>query len=317
MEKMQALAQQALSFYACQDAEITGLSLRKGSHIFQVKSSGGARYVLRARDATRIPKGVMDVQASWLGAIQQTGNVNVPVVVRTIAGESHAGISDGSADFRFVLFRWVPGEAFPSPIESRDATLVGRVLACLHAASEGLVDEKTFQGRRFNSDFLFGASSCLWNDGRNTGLESKQREIFLAAREVIDPLLRSIEKSAGMSGLIHGDAGYQNLILDHGKPGVIDFDEFGLGPSLFDLAEHFRAQAHWNHAPALKDALLASYMAARGSKNVNIEHFDILLAAAFISFVNWAVCLTDPDERKACEKWFPFCVEKVRELCGL
>jgi len=64
-------------------------------------------------------------------------------------------------------------------------------------------------------------------------------------------------------GLIHSDLHQWNYLFDHGQVHLLDFDDCGYAPFLYDLAVTTFEVEQYPHFPALRAALLAGYGATR------------------------------------------------------
>jgi Ser/Thr protein kinase RdoA (MazF antagonist) len=64
-------------------------------------------------------------------------------------------------------------------------------------------------------------------------------------------------------GLIHSDVHQWNYLFHHGQVHLLDFDDCGYAPFIYDLAVTTFEVEHYPHFPVLRAALLAGYGATR------------------------------------------------------
>ena len=78
-------------------------------------------------------------------------------------------------------------------------------------------------------------------------------------------------------GLIHADLHLGNALFQRGDVKLIDFDDCGTGPRLYEVAVALWELRDGPDYPAFRDALLAGY---RAHRDVDVTHLDDYIAAA-------------------------------------
>lgn len=89
--------------------------------------------------------------------------------------------------------------------------------------------------------------------------------------------------------------------------GIIDFDGFGRGHHLFDLAEILRLVGHDIKFPEYRDALIAGYERVSG-RPVRVEHLHVFVAVAFVNYLNWGFASGDAEFIR----WVSFALDRIR-----
>jgi Ser/Thr protein kinase RdoA (MazF antagonist) len=166
----------------------------------------GRRYAARLSDRS---EPALDWEVRLLEHLQAAG-MTVPAVLHTQDGRSRV---DG-----LVVFSWLEGR---SPESEREWRLVAAELDRLHALTSGWPQRPTFRS----------SLELLRNDtGGDVRLDLMPPEVVERVREawrvmVNEPL-----------SVIHGDPGLDNIRLQGGRVGLIDWDEARVDVSLLDLA---------------------------------------------------------------------------------
>lgn len=88
----------------------------------------------------------------------------------------------------------------------------------------------------------------------------------------------------GDQGLIHADLHLGNALFQHGDVKLIDFDDCGTGPRLYEVAVALWELRDGPDYPVFRDALLAGYQAER---EVDVTQLDEFIALRQIAFDLW------------------------------
>ena len=85
-------------------------------------------------------------------------------------------------------------------------------------------------------------------------------------------------------GLIHADLHLGNALFHRGAVKLIDFDDCGYGPRLYELAVALWELRDEPDYPAFREALLDGYLAER---HLDVTHLDDLIAVRQVAFALW------------------------------
>lgn len=98
--------------------------------------------------------------------------------------------------------------------------------------------------------------------------------------------MRRTENSRAHVGLIHGDLEPPNWVFRGGMPHAIDFDEFGVGPYLFDLLQVIWTHAMWAEYPRFRADLLLGNESLRPLTVRDRRELDLYQAIPLIVWLN-------------------------------
>ena len=157
-------------------------------------------------------------------------------------------------------------------------------MACLHDQADAWTPPPGFVRIRWDHETFFGnimvygetpAADC-WDT---------------AAERATCPLPRQWRpgwstscRSTGGTGLIHADLHLGNALFHRGAVKLIDFDDCGTGPRLYELAVALWELRDDPDYPAFRDALLAGY---RTRRDVDVRHLDDFIALRQVAFDLW------------------------------
>ena len=88
----------------------------------------------------------------------------------------------------------------------------------------------------------------------------------------------------GGVGLIHADLHLGNALFQGGEVKLIDFDDCGTGPRLYELAVALWELRDRPDQAVFRDALLAGY---RTHREIDVTHLDDFIALRQVAFDLW------------------------------
>src|SRR5918912_383523 len=250
--RLKRLAAAALAEYDLPRARLAPL-VHAFNTTFQVTDAAGNRFTLRITRPGKSSVAEVQSELAWLVALHRDTDLVVPDPVPTRAGEllTVAG-APGVPEARIcALFRWVPGRFVRNRLMPHHLEQVGQLMARLQDHAQGFQPPPGFTRPRIDD--------------------------IPATRATVVPLVARVRPpgdvalveaaldrvAATLEGLGHSDLHQWNYLFDHGQVHLLDFDDCGYAPFLYDLAVTTFELEHYPHFPALRAALLAGYGATR------------------------------------------------------
>jgi Ser/Thr protein kinase RdoA (MazF antagonist) len=233
------IAKDTLLNYGIENASLT-LLRHNENMVWKVELSEGLCYVLRIH----IPANGLELihRAEWiesemmfLSQLSENSDINVQKPIRTKAGRYviHLPLSGGFA----TLLSWLPGITF-NQFENtaiHNAFLVGELVAKMHEYVLNWPDSCKLPRQTYDSERVMNAVNSL-QEGIAMGLFTNDMytELYKGAICICNKMEQENSRE-GWHGLIHGDLGLGNIIINDGIVSPIDFGLSGHGPFLFDL----------------------------------------------------------------------------------
>ncbi|MEL7100621.1 MAG: phosphotransferase [Pseudomonadota bacterium] len=127
-----------------------------------------------------------------------------------------------------------------------------------------------------------GENPIWYRFWENPGLTALERDRIIIVRE---RLQEDLEKANLDYGLIHADMRRENITIDDGELGLIDFDDCGLGYRLFDVATTLLKNRAEPDYPALENAMLTGYSRIRPLDTGLLPQFNIIRALSYLGWI--------------------------------
>ena len=231
------------------------------NRVFEVHLPAG-RAALRLHRPGYQTAAAIASELSWVAALAAQG-LPVAAPLPTTGGEMLAHLGDGTLA---SAVRWVAGD----PIGQGGSALVpggpaalalhrelGALVAALHAASDRFVPGAGFSRPAWDAPGIAGEAPLWGRFWEHPALAPAEAARLAALRA---PLHAAVERMAAHdAGLIHADLLRENILRGPAGLALIDFDDSGFGPRLYDLGTALVQSAPAEDLEARADALLEGY----------------------------------------------------------
>jgi Ser/Thr protein kinase RdoA (MazF antagonist) len=301
-------ANEALAEFGIAAKRLTELANRH-NHVFRVDAASGERFALRIQNDL-LSDAEVRLQVGWLQSLAKHSAVVVPLPMHTVDGEPFALVECGHGRRRAMLLCWVPGRLLRRRGDDvyRSAA---RMIAQLHQHAESYRIPRGRSCRRLDGDWLFGERFFPRATRAGKKLSASQRKIAATAERFVRDSMATLDDGKRRFGLIHADLNLDNIVFHQGQPSPIDFDEFGMGWYLFDLAELIRTSVRPDNWRERKQLAVTAYTAARSLDDAELHAFDAFIVATFAQYLNWAFL----HARSARDlRWVGFCLDVIRAV---
>jgi len=287
--RLRHLAGAALRDYPIQAARIALLQYEDNA-VYRVTTAAGERFILRLGAAEGHGMAEQRAELLWLAALGRDTDLAVPMPVPTTCGAPLTMVEGGGVPEArpCVLFRWVPGRPPTGAVRPEVVARIGAVTAQLHRQAERFVPPPDFVRPSWGWERLFGASSAL----ARASLPVHERGIVIATSARVQEDLGALGTGEQVWGLTHADLHRGNVLIDHGRVGVIDFDDCGWGYYLLDVATFLsslrRVVSDTPTYAALRTAYVAGYAEVRALPamlDARLRTFAVLRDMVIVNFI--------------------------------
>lgn len=296
--KMQAveLVRDACPAFAIDpDSQIEFVKYRENV-VFRVVD-GTATYVMRIHRHNHRTDAQIHTETRYLQFLFNAG-LAVSEVVPTVEGELYTKVTDAKGrDYQVDVQYWVPesaplgdcGDAWAGKDNPRPEsfTELGEICGKFHAISQRTGRLSGFSRDPWDLDGLVGREP-LWGDPRRLAANESHRALIDVAMQNIRRQLEELGTGPEVYGVIHADFTPENVLLSPGQLTIIDFDDFGEGWWLFDLA----TVLFWYHrhprAAQYREALLSGYQQHFSAPEGADQTLDALILARGLTYLGWA-----------------------------
>ncbi len=296
LRRLRALAIAALEQWNLDVRSVEPLKVRENA-VFAVQLRDGRRVALRVHRYGYHTDAALESEYMWLQALGESG-IEVPAFVPTRQGRNFAlaSTSDVPVSHQVDVLQWIEGSMLGALGEHMHASevdvqrvyrVVGELAAAMHTQASAWSRPAGFVRHAWDIDGLVGERP-LW--GRFWDLEALGRhdaDILRELRARLQRDLRNFGSGADRYGLIHADLVPENILVSGTTPRIIDFDDFGYGWHMFELATtlyFIRREPFYEEA---RDALIAGYRRRRPLPDEHVSLLPLFLAVRGTTYLGW------------------------------
>jgi len=283
--RLRGVALSALEQYAVPDGRLTFIAHEENT-TFRHDGPAG-RHLVRVHRPQRHGRGVDSAAAvrselAWLSAIRADTGLAVPEPLTARDGTTTVEASAGGETRVCSVLRWMDGRIMEDSARPVHLRRIGEAMARLHRQADAWSPPPDFVRIRWDHETFFGdrmvygvtpAAEC-W-DLLPTALRRRFEAVGARTSDVLD---------RGDVGLVHADLHLGNAVFHRGDVRLIDFDDCGFGPRLYELAVALWELRDEPTYPAFRDALLEGYLAHR---DLDVTRLDDLIAVRQVAFALW------------------------------
>lgn len=175
-------------------------------------------------------------------------------LVRVHRPQRHGRAVDSTA----AVLRWMDGRIHETSARPVHLRRLGEAMARLHDHADAWPPPAEFVRIRWDHEAFFGDVMVYGGIAAADCWELLPGQLRVRFREV-DQRMADLIATADDVGLIHADLHLGNALFHRGVVKLIDFDDCGTGPRLYDLAVALWELRDRPDYPAFRDALLAGY----------------------------------------------------------
>jgi Ser/Thr protein kinase RdoA (MazF antagonist) len=222
-------------------------------------------------------------ELAWLRSIRKETDLAVPEPITALDGAPTVTVTVGGATHVCSVLRWMDGRIHERSARPVHLRRLGEAMACLHDHADGWRPPADFVRIRWDHEAFFG-DVMVYGDVPAAGCWDLLPEEVRARFQAVADRMVGIISSARDVGLIHADLHLGNALFQRGGVKLIDFDDCGTGPRLYDLAVALWELRDRPDYPAFRDALLSGYRARR---EVDVSHLDDFIGLRQVAFDLW------------------------------
>ena len=280
----------------------------------------GEDWVLRLHRPGYNSAAELEAERVWTGALRAAG-LAAPEPLPARDGRAFvAQPVEATGETRLAgVTRWIDGEVLDDFLESPDRTgerplwfhRLGALVARTHLQSEAWTPPPGFVRPWLDADGLMGPAPRWGPFWDHAALSAEDRELVLAARDLLYARLSALPKEPAVFGMIHADLHPGNLLVREDGLAIIDFDDAAFGWRMYDIAV---ALTHQQAAPdfaAVRDAFLAGYREVRDLPEAEAAQLPQFLLVRDLVQLGW---LHERPEIDAGD-WLPGRIAQVRRGC--
>ncbi|HYI55328.1 MAG TPA: phosphotransferase [Microlunatus sp.] len=284
--RLRQVAEAALGRYPLPDGRLTFVA--HGENTTFRHDGAAGRHLVRVHRPLRHGRDVDSAAAirseiAWLEAIRTDTDLAVPEPLSAVDGSTVVEVRAAGETRVCSVLRWMDGrihESSPRPVHLRR---LGEAMARLHDQADAWTPPADFVRIHWDHETFFGdvmvygsspAAEC-WEL-----LPAEVRDRFQRVAATMSDVMPQV----GGVGLIHADLHLGNALFRQGDVKLIDFDDCGTGPRLYELAVALWELRDRPDQARFREALLAGY---RTHRDIDSKHLDDFIALRQVAFDLW------------------------------
>lgn len=191
---------------------------------------------------------------------------------------------------RISICSWLRGEILQYDKTPQHYANLGSMLAELHEFSGKWNPPEGFVRPRCDSDGVYGNHGASGEQVMRgwDNIDGPLRSDLEDAKKALEQAEKAIGTDRGRYGLIHADPSFSNVLFDSEIPYLIDFDDFGYGHYVFDLAVVLAGAWGKPDFEENRAALFEGYGQRRKLSQAEMGALPAAMAARAASLIFWA-----------------------------
>ncbi|MCZ2811645.1 phosphotransferase [Modestobacter sp. VKM Ac-2979] len=290
------LAHAALGAYGLAGAALHFVKYRE-NYVFRAEH-GGESFAVRLHRRGVHSTDAVRTELDYLVALGDRG-FPVSRAVATVSGEVVCIVEDETgASHQVDVQRWVDGAeplgdigaAFDgsSQLQPADCHRLGQLAAELHGHLQELGRLPGFSRAAWDTDGLVGEAALWGNPMALDGMSAGDRGVLSGAIAGLTVDLATLGSGPEVYGVIHADFTPENILVRGDELVVIDFDDFGEGWHLFELATILFFYRPHPRFTEYSDAAIAGYRSRRPLGEDQLRLWTGMLLARGLTYLGWA-----------------------------
>ncbi len=300
LRRMRNLAQKALLDYDLPDASLKFVHY-EGNIIFRADVPKKEidpslppyfvpnRYNLRI--LTTGDESAIHSEMLWLAALRQEAGLPVQEPVPTKMGDLLTHVSTpGVPKGRYVsVMRWVAGRQLDKGLRPHHLRSLGTVVAALHNFSAQWQPPDGFSRWHWDWEGQLNGRDFDCPVAELVGLmPAELQQPFTHVSERVRRATEALGKGADAYGLAHCDLYPENVLYQGSQAIPIDFEDFGYGYWIWDIAVALCSWPWTEKWPQMRDAFFEGYLSVRTLPDDQINQLSLFMAAQYATMVLWA-----------------------------
>jgi Ser/Thr protein kinase RdoA (MazF antagonist) len=243
-------------------------------------------------------------ETTWLAHLNSVHGLTVPRPLHWLDGTTVSPQLSDSRDnaWRAIACTWVPGRHLDGGMSAREMSRVGRLLAQLHLAHQDAPPEIIASRPVWWIPRLLELSAPLKalieSKAPVEGLDAALVAGLRRAHEQLAAAWSGLATGPNHFGLIHTDAHQHNLRIARDRVGLVDFEDFGNGRFMFDIATLWAEFDQRSNSAPLLDALLTGYNNTRPLPDDYSRDLHVMLAFRRLDLAGWVLSWPRPDMKR-------------------
>lgn len=255
---------------------------------YSIIAADGRRFALRVhRPGYQTPEAIRS-ELAWMESLRSSG-VRTAAPVLGIDGDPLQTATAWTGCSRTaVLFEWIDGVPLSAVGDVEPWGRLGELMARIHVHTRTWKPPAWFTRPAWDAEALVGDDPRWGPPDPERIFQADDRAALEACRVVVGERLGLIGAGPDRFGLIHGDLGFENvLVADDGSVVIIDFDDSGRSWYVHEFAVALYPHEGSSGLRDRRDALVDGYRRVRELSDELLAELPTFLVARRIQTLGW------------------------------
>jgi Ser/Thr protein kinase RdoA (MazF antagonist) len=222
-------------------------------------------------------------EIAWLRSIRADTDLEVPEALPATDGSMTVSAAAAGQTRVCSVLRWMDGRMHEESARPVHLRRLGEAMAVLHDQADAWTPPAGFTRIRWDHETFFG-DVMIYGELSAAECWSRLPAAVRASFDAVADRMGDIMTAEQDVGLIHADLHLGNALFQGGRVKLIDFDDCGTGPRLYELATGLWELRLEPDYPMYLDALRAGYETRR---TIDFDRIDDYIAVRQVGFGLW------------------------------
>ncbi len=255
---------------------------------YRVTAQDGRQFALRInRRGYHTPDAIRS-ELAWMESLREAGVRTAPALPGVNGDQLQIAATGEDLARTAVLFEWIDGLPLSAVAEIEPWATLGELMARIHQHSRSWSRPDWFTRPSWDAEALIGEEPRWGPPDPDRVFAPEDRAVLEACRAEVGARLARIGTAPDRFGLIHGDLGFENVLVSgDGEVAIIDFDDSGESWYLHELAVALYPHDRSDGLSDRRDALVEGYRRVRELPDELLVELPTFLMARRIQTLGW------------------------------
>ncbi len=282
--------------------------------VYKVIDRDGRKYALRVHRPGYHSLDELNSEQRWTQALNEYG-IQVPTAYATAKGDYYAVVDCGDGLRQVGLIAWLEGQPLKDLIDAssddsfplESLTAIGRLCAQMHNQAVQWCLPQSFPCHHWNLGGLMGENPLWGRFWEAPTLSPGERKKITSLRKAAITRLQIYGQQPSTYSVIHADLHESNILVNDSGLAAIDFDDFGFGWHVYDLAVALFKYSEQKNFGSIQQAIIKGYRQYRELSDEDLSLLPFFIQLRNLALIGWKTARPEVGD----SDYLPYLIEKA------